>query len=65
MSIHVYYTCKHCDEEIEVEVVINEEDDLPENCPACGAPIPDIAHEKVHEDAIERAQDRAEDYYNT
>lgn len=60
---HVYYTCKKCDDEFEVEVSIGECDDLPEECPNCGAPIPEDAHADVEEAAISRAQDRAEDYY--
>lgn len=53
-----YYTCKKCDHEIEVHVVINEEDDLPETCDACGAPIPDEAHGDVNTQAMERASER-------
>jgi len=53
----IQYECRHCGEEIDVEVTINEEDDLPENCPHCDAPIPGDAHEKVNEDAIAQAMD--------
>lgn len=60
--IHVTYTCKKCQEEIEVEVTIGEEDDLPEKCENCGEPIPDSAHGEVEEDAIGQAQDSAEDW---
>jgi uncharacterized Zn finger protein len=55
--IHVYYTCPHCGEEIEVEVILDEEDDLPENCPTCDAVISDSAHEKVMEAAYEKASE--------
>lgn len=58
--IHVQYTCKKCNEEIEVEVVINEEADLPEICPACGAVIPDKAYEEVQESALDKARDSAD-----
>jgi predicted nucleic acid-binding Zn ribbon protein len=53
-----YYTCKHCGAEIECSVIINEEDDLPENCPECNAPVPDKAHEDVNTQAMERASER-------
>ncbi len=59
--IRVNYTCKHCNDEFEVEVTIGEEDDLPEFCPNCNAPTPDSAHEQVYEDAISKAESRAED----
>ncbi len=58
MPIHCNYTCKKCGEEIECEVVINEECDLPEACPACGAPIPDEAHGEMEEQACEQASER-------
>ncbi len=61
MPIHCHYTCKKCGEEIEVEVVINEEDDLPEECPACGAPIPDEAHGEMDTQACEKASERWDD----
>lgn len=61
MAIHCSYTCKKCDEEIECEVVINEECNLPEACPVCGAPIPDTAYGEMQEQACERASDSAED----
>lgn len=53
----VYYTCPHCEHEIEVYVVINEEDDLPEVHDECGKPIPEDAHDKVNTYAIEKASD--------
>ena len=55
--IHVTYTCHECGEEIEVEVIINEENDLPERCPKCNAVIPDKAHEDVENAAMEQASD--------
>lgn len=55
--MRVYYTCKHCDAEMEVHVRINEDDDLPENCPQCDAIIPEQAHSDVNLDAIEKASD--------
>ena len=55
--IHVYYTCPHCEEEIEVEVHINEEDGLPEDCPSCNKRLPESAHERVNELAVEKASD--------
>jgi DNA replicative helicase MCM subunit Mcm2 (Cdc46/Mcm family) len=60
--MQVYYTCRKCDHEIEVDVTIGEEDDLPETCPECNAVIPDKAHAEVDETAQEKARDRAEDY---
>ncbi len=59
--MRVYYNCPKCAEEIEVIVHINEEDDLPEDCPACGNRLPDSAHEKVQQIAIEKASDPLED----
>ena len=64
MSIPAYYTCKKCGAEIECEVVINEECDLPETCPECGEPVPDSAYADMEEQAIARAADwreRSED----
>ncbi len=58
--IHVYYTCKQCDEEMEVGVVINEEDDLPETCPECKAVIPLEAHGYVQTAALEKVMDNAD-----
>lgn len=54
----VYYNCPHCSAEIEVTVIINEEDDLPEDCPECGKPIPDAAHGDVNTNAMEKASER-------
>jgi len=59
--ICVTYTCRHCGDEMPVEVIIGEEDDLPEYCPACCAPIPDSAHEEVYESAVGRAEAASED----
>lgn len=53
----VYWSCS-CGYEIEVHVVINEEDDLPENCPECNKVIPDNAHELVNTHAMELASER-------
>ncbi len=53
-----HYTCKHCDYEIECEVIINEECDLPGFCPECAALIPDKAHDEMHTQACEQAQER-------
>ena len=61
MPIHCSYTCKKCEEEIECEVVINEEDDLREACPACGEPIPDEAHAEMDVQACEKASEWRED----
>lgn len=61
MPIHCHYTCKKCEEEIECEVIINEEDDLPEICPACGAPIPEEAHGEMDVQAMEKASEPWED----
>lgn len=52
MTRHCNYECSKCGFDIEVEVVVNEEDDLPEACPECGEPIPDSAHEDVAEQAM-------------
>lgn len=60
----VYYTCKKCEEKIEVDVFIGEQDDLPERCEKCDALIPDEAHVKVQEDAEEKARDRFFDSLN-
>jgi DNA-directed RNA polymerase subunit RPC12/RpoP len=61
MPIKTHYTCLKCQEEIEVEVVINEEDDLPECCPECGTAIPDKAHEDMQQQAVEKAYDNGLD----
>ena len=34
-KMHCTYQCKACEAEIECEVTINEECDLPETCPEC------------------------------
>ena len=52
----IYWNCP-CGHEIEVDVRINEEDDLPERCPECNKVIPDKAHEQVQDWAIEKAND--------
>lgn len=53
----IYYPCPHCESEIEVCVIINEEDDLPETCPECNKSIPDEAHSTVNTWAMERASE--------
>ncbi len=50
--IKVVYLCRECMDEIPVQVVLGESDDLPRNCPACDAPIPDNAHEDVQDIAV-------------
>lgn len=57
----VNYTCPHCGEEIVVMVRINEEDDLPEDCPECGKKLPEDASAWCNERAIEIASEPWDD----
>ena len=61
MSIHVTLNCPHCGAEIECEVVINEECDLPETCPACGNLLPEFMYSKAEEAAIAKATEAPDD----
>jgi hypothetical protein len=54
--IQVMYLCRQCADEIPVRVILGESDDLPINCPACEAPIPEDAHENVQDHAVSRAE---------
>lgn len=55
--IRVTYQCKACRDEFDVEVRLGEDNDLPENCPGCNAPIPlDAATAEVEELARDKAE---------
>ena len=60
MSIHVTLNCPFCEAEIECEVVINEECDLPEACPECGKLLPESMYLKAEETAISKVADNYE-----
>tara|TARA_R110000868_G_scaffold160977_5_gene390828 strand:- start:847 stop:1035 length:189 start_codon:yes stop_codon:yes gene_type:complete len=58
--MHCTYQCKACDAEIECEVHINEECDLPETCPECNAVIPEAAYDEMQEQAMDIARDMSD-----
>ena len=51
-AFHVTIDCPFCEEGIEIEVIINEEDDAPEECPHCGKALD---QGKLSEEATEAA----------
>lgn len=56
----VYYKCPKCGEEIEVSV-LRGDDDLPEDCPHCKAPLPEDANAAVMDRADEIAREPLDD----
>ena len=60
MTRFVHLNCPYCDSEIEVEVVINEEADVPDTCPHCGEALPHSLYDKAQQEALEQLMDMAD-----
>lgn len=60
MTTTVTLNCPFCSAEIECEVTINEECDMPTECPECGRQLPDTMYDQAQEAALGKLYDQAD-----